>query len=350
MHFGNPQLLWLLLLWPVLAALGWLAFRWRVRVSKRIGDPALLSRLYSPAIQRWRRRRMLAILAAILLLMIAAARPQYGQLEQTVTNVGTNVVVALDCSPSMDATDVAPSRLAEAKAGVNWLLRRLPGARVGVVAFSGDAVLNCPMTQDHELAMKIVESIDTEMIAAAGTDLGRAIRTGVNAFERAEAEGGRALVLLTDGEDHEGQVMEAAREAAAANVRIFAVGVGTARGAPLQKEEGGFVETPEGVKVNTQLRMDVLERVSELTGGDAIEAGDAVAAAMDRIMREIDRMEKALLEEQRQVVYQDRFQWFLAPGLALLAWALLSVPVSRTGRAEAEAVDADKVGRAARAS
>src|SRR5688572_2233668 len=130
MHFGNPQFLWLLLLWPVLAWLGWLALRWRNRVLERIGQPPLVTRLYPDSVGRWRRRQLLMALVAVGLVMIAAARPQYGKIEQTIRSIGANVIIALDCSNSMKAKDIQPtpqdmqpSRMKAAKQSLELLLR-----------------------------------------------------------------------------------------------------------------------------------------------------------------------------------------------------------------------------------
>ena len=192
------------------------------------------------SVKRWRRRRQLLALAAVLLLIIAASRPQYGRIVQTTRSMGTNVLIALDCSASMKAQDVPPSRIERAKQSLDLLLHQLGGNRAGIVAFAGVAFLQCPMTLDHGMAALILKSLDTDSISVPGTDIGEAIKVSTEAFERGAGEGGRALVLLTDGEDHGGKVLDMAREAAAKKIRIYAVGIGTSRGAPLIEEKGGI--------------------------------------------------------------------------------------------------------------
>ncbi|MCE5229736.1 VWA domain-containing protein, partial [bacterium] len=158
MRFENPTLLYLLFLWPVLAVIGVNALAWRERAAARLGDASVLSRLYSPSARRWRRRRMLLLLIATGLLMIAAARPQYGRIEQTVKGAGTNVIIAIDVSPSMKARDVLPDRITRAKTSLQMLLNRLAGQRVGIVVFSGTAILQCPMTLDQAMVRLVLDS------------------------------------------------------------------------------------------------------------------------------------------------------------------------------------------------
>lgn len=328
MHFGNPQILWLFLAWPLLAWLGWSALAWRRRVAGRIGQPELLGRLYPLSADRWRRRRLALALAAALLLIAAASRPQYGRIVQTTRSVGTNVLIALDCSASMRAQDVPPSRIERAKESLDLLLHRLQDDRVGIVAFAGVAFLQCPMTLDHGMASLILKSLDTGAIGVPGTDIGGAIQTAAQAFERGAGEGGRALVLLTDGEDLAGKALDAARDAAAKKIKIYAVGIGTARGAPLMEEggKGGFKEDTTGAKVNTKLHMETLQKIAESTGGAAFDAENAPGPAVEAIARLIARQEKAELDSRQQILYQDRFQWFLTPALILILCLMLLRP------------------------
>lgn len=326
MHFGNPQILWLLPLWPILIWMGWGALAWRERVAARIGRPQSLERLYPASVRRWRRRRLTLALVAVALLIFSAARPQYGQIEQTTKSIGSNVLVALDCSASMNAQDVRPSRIERAKQSLELLLRDLIGDRVGIVAFAGAAYLQCPMTLDHDMAILVLKALDTQSVGVPGTDLGAAIDTATEAFERGAGEGGRSLVLITDGEDNEGKGLAAAQRAAAKGVKIFAVGIGTERGAPLMEKNGGFKEDPAGAKINTRMRMDTLEAIAKATGGVAIAAGDSSGYAVDRVARVIADAKKLELESRRQILYQDRFQWFLAPALILILWMMLLRP------------------------
>jgi Ca-activated chloride channel family protein len=331
MHFGNPQVLWLLFLWLVLVILGVRTLAWRARVARRIGQPELVERLYPAEVRLWRRRRLALTLAALLFLIIAAARPQYGRIERTMRSVGTNVLIAVDCSKSMDADDVKPSRIEAARRSLGMLLHRLTGNRVGILAFAGEAFLACPMTLDQEMAGLVLQSLDTDAVGVQGTDIGAAIETATGAFERGAPEGGRALVLLTDGEDLEGHAIEAARQAKAKGVHVYAIGIGTAQGTPLlEKKEGntgGFKDDPNtGKKVNTRLQMQTLDQIASITGGKAFAADDAPGAAVDHVSALIESLAKSDLEARKQVLFQDRCQWFLAPALLLILCMMLMRP------------------------
>lgn len=334
MHFGNPELLWLILAWLLLVIVAARTLAWRARAAGRIGQPELINRLYPAGIRRWRRRRMILAMAALLFLIIAAARPQYGQIERTMHSVGTNVLVALDCSRSMDAQDVQPSRIEAAKTDLGLMLNRLAGNRIGIVSFAGEAVLQCPMTLDYDMISMVLKNLDTDSVTVPGTNIGEAIDVATNAFERGAPDGGRALVLLTDGEDLAGKAVEAAQRAKGKNVRIYAIGIGTESGAPLLQKAGsgkantgGFMEDPEtGSKVNSRLRMDALRQIASATGGAAYDAGDAPAMAVERVARDIENLRTTDLENRKQVIFQDRFQWFLAPALLLILRMMLLRP------------------------
>jgi Ca-activated chloride channel family protein len=333
MHFGNPTALWLLLTWPILVWLGWSALRWRRRVAERIGAPEILSRLHPASVERWRRRRLALGLLAALLLMVASARPQYGRIEKSIRGYGINVMIGLDVSRSMLAGDVAPSRLDAAKRALGQFLRQIPSDRVGVMAFAGDAIVNCPMTLDHDMARLILDSLDTEVIGDQGTDLGKAIRTAQGAFERGGGAGDRVLALVTDGEDNEGQAAAAARAFGQQGMRIYCVGIGTAAGTALRDPEGGFIEDAGGNKVNSRLRMDTLTAMAEAAGGKAFDGGVAPEDALNQVAAAIGQLQKSEVEARRQTIYQDQFIWFLAPALLLMVWMLALRPEQETATA-----------------
>lgn len=325
MHFGNPIALWAFAFFPVLVLLAWLAHRRRRSAMARAGDPALVIRLSDPSVSIWRRRRTLASLAIFLLLAFSAARPQYGRVEQTIKRSGIDLIVAIDTSPSMLATDVKPSRIEAAKEALKRLLGRMRGNRVGIVAFAGDAFLLCPMTLDGSLASLVLDSVGSDTISAAGTDIGRAIEVAQGAFERG-GSGSPILVLITDGEDNEGRGLAAAKKAAVTGTRIFAIGIGTDRGAPVPDSKSGYKETAQGSKVVSRLDMAGLKAIADAGGGEAFSAEDKPGPAVSAISARLDRLEKGEIEGKKLVIYQDRFAWFVAPALVLLLWVLLARP------------------------
>lgn len=325
MQFANPTALWLLILAPVALALGLLGQLRRRRAVQRLGSMGVVERLYPDNVMRWRRRRIWLMAAALALLSIAAARPQYGRIEQKIRRAGVDVIIAIDTSRSMMATDVEPTRLDRAKEALRRLTVQLRGNRTGIIGFAGEAFLLCPMTLDVELASLVLQSIDEKTVEPQGTNLGRTIEVAMGAFERG-GQGNRVLVLLTDGEDNEGLGLTMAQKAAEENIRIYGIGIGTERGAPVPDERGGYKELPEGGKVISKMNLESLSAIAEATGGVAYAAGTNPAAAVDLIADRIDALEKTELESNKIVLYQDRFGWFLAPALALIFWMLVTRP------------------------
>lgn len=324
MQFGNPTALWTLALLPVALGVAWFAAKRRRRAAARLGTPEVVGRLYPDSVRAWRFRRSTATVAVLLLLSIASARPQYGRIEQSIRREGLDVILAVDVSSSMLAEDLEPNRLARAKEALRHLVHRLRGNRIGIVAFAGEAYLLCPMTEDVAIAQLVLQSIERDSVGLDGTDLGRAIEVAQGAFERG-GSGSHVLVLITDGEDNEARGLAAARKAAE-SMRIFAIGIGTERGAPVPEARRGYKESPGGGKVVSHLEMETLAAVAEQTGGAAYSAGDNPASAVSVIVEEIDRLDKVMQESRKFVIYQDRFGWFVAPALALMIWLLLSRP------------------------
>jgi len=229
MQFGNPTSFWLLALVPVVAAFLVWAFRARRRALERFASRPLVQRLAGsvrPVARRW---KAVLIVAGLLFAAIAMARPRWGFEWREVKHKGVDVFVLLDVSKSMLTEDVRPNRLTQAKYAVQDLLEKLRGDRVGLVAFAGTAFVQCPLTVDYEAFRLTLKDADPRIIPRGGTAIGAAIRTALKGFEAGEGRD-RAIVLITDGEDTEGDALAAADEAAKAGVKIYAIGVGTAEG------------------------------------------------------------------------------------------------------------------------
>ncbi|MCE5229737.1 VWA domain-containing protein, partial [bacterium] len=217
-------------------------------------------------------------------------------------------------------------RITRAKSSLQMLVNRLAGQRIGIVVFSGTAVLQCPMTLDQAMVRLVLDSLDTDSINVAGTDIGAAIRTTIKAFENDGSAGGRAMVLITDGEDNEGKALEAAKEAAAKKINIYGIGIGTAQGAPLLENPGSFKKDPSGKSVTSALDMAALQQIAKATGGKAYAAGASPESAVAAVGAAIDQQDKTEFEARHEVIHQERYQWFLMPGLFLVLWAAVATP------------------------
>ncbi|HKN46643.1 MAG TPA: VWA domain-containing protein, partial [Candidatus Polarisedimenticolia bacterium] len=232
MRFAAPQYLWALLALPILLALFVLAFRRRRRALEVFGDLRLVRRLSPTSSTERRVIKAALVVASALFLVLALARPQWGARLETVSRRGVDVIVAVDTSLSMLTEDVKPNRLAQARAAVASLLDMLQGDRVGLVAFSGTAYVACPLTLDYGAASMFVDVLDPDLLPVPGTAVAESIRAALRAFHSNERRN-KVLIMMTDGEDHEGDVQAAARAAADEGITIYTVGVGTPNGEPI---------------------------------------------------------------------------------------------------------------------
>ncbi len=337
MPWAHPERWPLLLLAPVLGAWWLWAFRQRRRALEKFAAPPLAEALADQV--DWAARRMKAalIVGGVLCLLLALVGPQWGFRWQEVRRRGVDLVIALDVSKSMLAEDVKPNRLERAKLAVQELVPLLRGDRIGLVAFAGTSFVQCPLTTDYGAFLLTLEELSPDVIPLGGTALGRAIRSGLDAFEPGRstsqvpgappdrAQGAsRVLVLITDGEDHEGQGVAAAKDAAKAGVTIFCVGIGTADGEliPIADDQGRptFLKDREGRTVKSRLDETTLQRVAAETGGTSVRA-TPTAFGLEALYRE--RIATFTPHEtERSLVkrFEPRFQWPL--GLAFLLFAL----------------------------
>ena len=326
-RFGAESLLYAYLLLPGLAALEWWAAARRRRALDRFGERGRIDRLTSVASRR-RIGRAVLRLAAVALLATALARPQFGDRVETVRRAGQDVVVALDLSASMEAGDVAPSRLAAARLAVGRLIERFDGDRIGLVAFAGEAFVQSPLTLDYAAATLFLNAMEPDLVPVPGTDLGRAIEVALDGFGD-PGERSRQIVVITDGEDHEGTLDAAVERAVDEGVRIHAVGMGSTAGVPIPgfDENGapnGFLRDAEGSVVTTRLDDVTLQRVADRTGGAYYHAAAGSGAAFDRLVEELTGGEGEEIESREVTRYEEQYQIFLGLALVLLvAEALL---------------------------
>lgn len=311
-RFGDALALWSLAAAPLLLGLHWHAGRRRRLLLDRFGEHALVRQLLpsvAPAARRW--KAALCIAAAALLAM-ALARPQFGTRVETVRRQGQDVIVALDVSRSMYAEDLTPNRLERAKLEAGRIVQRLDGDRIGLVAFAGDAFVQSPLTTDYGAAMMFLNAMDPNLMSTQGTDLRKAVDVAVEALSETPPDN-RILVLVTDGEDHEGGVAEAIAAATEANVAVHAVGVGSAEGVPLPDvgDDGarrGFRRDEAGAVITTRLNETALQDIALQTGGGYYrigQGGDGLAQLAARIEtggREVESREVTQFEEQYQIL------------------------------------------------
>ncbi len=319
MHFARPGFLMLLWLVPALALFFVFALRSRRKRLERLISPALVPQLTTEYSRARTVLRALLLLGAFTFGILALARPQWGARLETVRRRGVDIMVALDTSYSMNAEDVAPTRLAKAKREIHALLGRLKGDRIGLLSFAGTALVQCPLTLDYGAAALFLDMANTETIPEPGTSLAAAIEAANSAFIAKERKY-KALVMMTDGEDLQGQVDDAVEKAKAAGIIIYTIGVGTPEGKPIpvRDPQGNIVEyrkDPNGQIVISSLDERALARIAEATGGRYYRATTS-ESELDELYDEVSQLEKKDLESRLFQNYEDQFQYPL--GLALL--------------------------------
>ena len=322
--FGAPLWFWLLAVLPLAALLFlWSNHRGRELVSKIVA-PRLREQLAGSVSPLRRSVRAAFMLGALAFAVLALAQPRYGFIEKETKQKGRDVIVAIDTSRSMMATDVSPTRLARAKLFTQDLVRLMQGDRVGLIAFAGSAFLQAPLTLDYSAVTNALEELDTNLIPVGGTNLAAAINAALEAFGKAEGNT-RALVVLTDGEELDADGIAAAKRAAQDGIRIFTVGIGSPEGSliPIRLDDGrpDFVRDPQGKPVTSKLDESRLREIATATGGFYIPLN--TEAARDIFEKGIVPMELAEngVFNARQPI--ERYQWPLAVATILLALSLL---------------------------
>ncbi|MFK7991785.1 MAG: VWA domain-containing protein [Sandaracinaceae bacterium] len=337
MTWQHEGYLLLLLALPLVAGVPLFAWWWRRRATKRFGDPETLRGLTAGRSGPWRATRGVVLVVGIALCMLTLAGPQYGSRTQILRRRGVDIVVALDFSKSMLARDVRPSRIERAKAEITRMLGELEGDRIGIVAFAGEA-MEFPMTTDHRALSLFFRDLGPYDMPVGGTAIGRALTASQRLLERADAvqagspdateEGSarsRVVILMTDGEDHEGDPVEVAREMAAAGIRVFAVGIGSRTGEPIPTyaPDGtwtGYLRDDDGEVVTTALTEEneqQLRAIAEATDGAYFRAPRG-QVGVDQIRTELRQLTQHENESRRITVHEARYALVLLPAFFLL--------------------------------
>ena len=322
-RFEEPTYLFLLLLLPFLAAFYLYSNYRRRKAIRKFGDPVLMAQLmpdvskYRPDVKFW------LVFAAIGLFAVLLARPQFGSKLETVKRQGVEVMIALDISNSMLAQDVQPSRLEKAKRLVAQLVDKMENDKVGMIVFAGDAFTQLPITSDYISAKMFLESINPSLISKQGTAIGAAINLATRSFTPQEGVG-RAVIVITDGENHEGGAVEAAKAAAEKGIQVSVLGVGMPDGAPIPVEgTNDFRRDRDGNVVVTRLNEQMCQEIAQAGDGIYVRV-DNSNAAQKVIAQEINKMAKADVETQVYTEFNEQFQavaWIIL--LLLLAEMLI---------------------------
>lgn len=322
-RFANIELLYLLLAVPAMAVLFELMIRKRGQMMARFGSAMAVKRL-APEVSVARLRVKFWLFAvAFALLVVAAARPQMGSKLREVEREGVEIMVALDVSNSMLASDFSPNRLERTKYAVSRVIEGLSEERIGVVVFAGDAYVQLPITSDYLTARNFVERISPTQVTKQGTAIGAALDLATSAFS-SDSEGSRVVILVTDGENHEDDALKAAERAAERGVKVYTIGIGTPEGAPINID-GDFIRDGEGEIVVSKLDETTLQKIAATTEGAYIRATSA-SVGVQEIVDMINRTEKSKFKTEIFEEYDEKYHIPLVAALVLLLVELVVLP------------------------
>ena len=313
LRFEDPIYLWMLLIIPILVLMRFIVWRKRKRNLRKFGDPSLLKEMM-PDVSKYRATiKFCLLLSAITILIFMIARPQVGSKISHEKREGIEVLIALDISNSMLAQDVIPSRLEKSKLLIEDLVDHFTNDKVGLVVFAGDAFVQLPITNDYVSAKMFLQNINPSLITTQGTDLARAISLSQSCFTQREHIG-RAIIVITDGEDHEGGALEAAREAYKKGINVFILGVGTSKGAPIPDGNGGYLKDNSGQTVLSALNEQMCQQVAKAGNGVYIHV-DNTSDAQERLNKELSKLQSGISDTVVYSEYNEQFQIF---GIILL--------------------------------
>ncbi len=318
-RFQNPDFLYLLLLLPVIVFLWILNFLRKKKALQRLGDPALISKLMPEF--SWIRPalKFLFFIMAFSCVVIILARPQFGSKLEEVKKEGVEVIIALDVSNSMLAEDIQPNRLTRAKQALTRLIDNLDNDKIGLIVFAGDAYTQIPITTDYISAKMFLSAINPDMVPKQGTAIGSAINLGMRSFSPGEGIS-KAMIIITDGENHEDDPVSAASEASKAGIIIHTIGIGSSEGVPVPLTINGkkdYLKDEDGNTVISKLDEEILKKIAIATGGNYVRASNT-NIGLDEIFGEIKKMKKQDLESKMYTEYNDQFQIFAVFALFFL--------------------------------
>ena len=313
LRFEDPIYLWMLLIIPILVLVRFIVWQKRKRNLRKFGDPSLLKEMM-PDVSKYRPTiKFCLLLSAITILIFMIARPQVGSKISHEKREGIEVLIALDISNSMLAQDVIPSRLEKSKLLIEDLVDHFTNDKVGLVVVAGDAFVQLPITHDYVSAKMFLQNINPSLITTQGTDLARAISLSQSCFTQREHIG-RAIIVITDGEDHEGGALEAAREAYKKGINVFILGVGTSKGAPIPDGNGGYLKDNSGQIVLSALNEQMCQQVAKAGNGVYIHV-DNTSDAQEKLNKELSKLQSGISETVVYSEYNEQFQIF---GIILL--------------------------------
>lgn len=323
-RFGNIEFLWGLIIIPMLTFF----FIWsriaRKKALRKFGQENILKELMPSSSRNRPRFKFFIMMLALAFFIVGIARPQFGSKLKKVKREGVELVIALDVSNSMMAEDIQPNRLERSKRAISRLVDRLKDDKIGLIVFAGDAYTQLPITSDYNSAKLFLNSVNTQIVPKQGTAIGAAINLATRSFTP-NGESNKAIIVITDGENHEDDATQAAEAAMEEGIIVHTIGMGLPSGSPIPVLRGGqtdYLKDRDGNVVVTKLNEQMLEQIAVAGGGIYVRANNA-QVGLNSLFDEINKMEKQEMETLSYSEYNDQFQYFFAIGLLLLLFEFL---------------------------
>ncbi|MDR2414147.1 MAG: VWA domain-containing protein [Odoribacteraceae bacterium] len=317
-RFAHPELLYLFILLPLLLVFYLLMVGRKKKAIAAFGDPGLLETLMPLRSPRREAMKFALVLVALAFIITGVAGPRFGSKLQQVKREGVELMIALDVSNSMLARDIKPSRLQAAKQAVSRMVEKLNNDKIGLIVFAGDAYVQLPITTDYSSAKFFLQSIDTDIVPVQGTAIGAAITMAMKSFTP-ESKTSKAIIVITDGENHQDDAIAAAKSAREQGIYVHAIGMGLVQGAPIPelRVPGEYMKDAAGNVVISKLDEETLKAIAKAGEGLFVRASDT-NVGLNTLLDEVNRMDKSLIEEQVFSDYDEKYQYFLLAGIFLL--------------------------------
>ena len=327
LRFEHPDYLYGLLVIPLLIIIYVLFRLHQDKIFRRFAEAEMRPYLIPQRSNRRSIFRFVLFLLVVACLILGLANLQSGSKMEEVKREGIDLYLAVDVSNSMNAQDIVPSRLDRSKQAINKLIANSEGDRIGVIVFADKAFVQLPITTDYAAAKLFLSSVNTNSVASQGTAIGEAINLAVKSFN--DDERSKAIIIISDGEDHENEAaMNAAREAAKKGIRIFTIGMGLPDGAPIPVYDQygrmtGYKKDKSGNTIVTRLDEDMLRRIADAGGGRYVRASNS-NVGLEQIYDDISKMDKSEIETKVFTDYEDQYQWFVGAAIVLFLIAILT--------------------------
>lgn len=320
LRFGHIEFLWGLLFIPVFILLFLVVSRWKKKAMASFGDQKVVKMMIPQVSFSRPVLKFILFIVAFALLVLGTADPRIGSKLEEVKQKSADLMIVLDVSNSMLAQDIAPNRLENAKRAISQLIDNLHNDRIGIVVFAGEAYVQLPVTTDYSAAKLFLNTISTDMVPTQGTAIGAAIELGMKSFDFKNGTG-KAMIIITDGENHEDDAVAAAKSAFAKDVTINVIGIGSVEGAPIpivqNGKQIGFHTDSVGKTVLSKLNEAMGKEVAAAGGGAYVRATNA-NSGMNIVMDQIAKVQRKTVDTRSFKEFEDRFQFFLAFALLLL--------------------------------